>query len=67
MSQRLALVINIAIRFFETSLFLYIAAMSFDNAPSLQGLAKPSSVVPARTSKDVSQFNHSPNDGVFAG
>ena len=65
--QDLALAINIPICFSETSPFLTIAVMNFNNVTSLQGLAKPSLVVRARTSKDVSQFNHSPNDGVFAG
>ena len=65
--QDLALAINIRICFSETSPLLSIAIMNFNNATSLQGLAKPSFVVPGRTSKDVSQFNHSPNDGVFAG
>lgn len=68
MSQpRLGASNNIPVCFSETSPFLSIAVMSFNNATSLQGLAKPSSVVPARSSKDVSQSHHSPNDGVFAG
>ena len=68
MSQpRLGASDNIPICFSEISPFLSIAVMSFNNATSLQRLAKPSSVMPVRTSKDVSQNNHSPNDGVFAG
>ena len=59
--------VNIPIAFPETSPFHSIAVMRYNTATSLQRLAKPSSVMSVRTSKDVSQYNHSPNDGVFAG